>query len=79
MKMINSQFRVVGSVLDLLGERVLIAAHAGADSIHALHSGEVKAFLCYKINRDSDFKVFVQVLEIVQHVRALHQKINNIS
>lgn len=70
--------RVVGGVLDLLGERELIAAHAGANCIHALHSGEVEALFCYKINRDSDFKVFVQVLEVVQHIRALHKKRNRI-
>lgn len=75
-KLDDLPFGVVGGIPDLLVQRELIAAHAGADGIRAIHSGEVEAPFCYKINRDSDFKVFVQVLEISQHIRALQQNRN---
>ena len=70
----DSPIRVVSGVLDLLGQRKIITAHAGADCIHASHRGKVEALISYKIHRDSNFKVFIQVLEIVQHVRALCKK-----
>lgn len=72
----DSPFRVVCGVLDLLSQRELITTHAGADCIHALHRGEVEPLFRYKINRDANFKVLVQVLEIGQHVRVLDRKQN---
>lgn len=67
----HSLVSIIGGVLDLLGERELVAAHTGADAVHAFHCGEVVAPLRHKVNRGSDLEVLVQVLEIVQHVRIL--------
>lgn len=53
------QFRVICGVLDLLGQRELVTAHAGTDCIHARHAVEIEALFCYEINRDSNFEIFV--------------------
>lgn len=67
----DSQLGVVCGILDLLGEGVGVAAHTGADRIHAIHGGEVEAFSCYEINGRTDLEVLVQILKVLEHIGVL--------
>lgn len=73
MKSAHSQFRVIGGVLDLLGQRELVTTHTGTHGVHSRNAGEIKSSFCHEINRHSNFKILVEVLEILEHIGSLRQ------
>lgn len=57
--------------VDLLDQRVIVAAHSPTDSILSLWTAVVETFLYHKVHRRSSMEIFGQVLEVIQQVWVL--------
>lgn len=66
-----SPLRVLSGVSDLLGERELVTSHTGTHCVYALLTGEIKPFGRDKICGHTNFKILIEVCEVVQHVGVL--------
>lgn len=60
--------------VDLLDQRVVIAADSAAHSVLPLQTTVVQTVLHHKVHRSAGVEIHSQVLEVVQHVRVLDER-----
>lgn len=59
--------------VDLLHQRVIVAANSPTHSVLSLWTAVVETFLDHKVHRRSSMEIFGQVLEVIQYVRVLER------
>lgn len=59
--------------VDLLHQRVVVAAHPPADGVLSLQAAVVEAVLDHKVHRRSSVEILGHVLEVTQDVRVLER------
>lgn len=57
--------------VDLLDQRVVVAAHSTTHNVLTVRTAVVETVLDHKVHRSSRVQIHAQVLKVVQHVRVL--------